>query len=387
MSKQLVLHNRLFFLHLMSFFGGFVFYAPVSLLVRTRCGITEAQFFLLEAILSFSIFLLELPCGRLSDRLGYKNTLIVGSCFLFAARLLMFCSDRFWLFAVEAVAEGISAALFSGTFSAYLYEADPRDFAENLSQNDNCSNLGFILSTLGFFILYAHGGIDSLLLFTVLFSFAALVCSFFLKPVKAKPDHLRRKQSAHPAFVLLAAPDMILVFLLGCISVAFLLVNFFYVSLLIKVGIPEQYMTVFILTYSAIQLSVPRIVHRLRRWQPLFSLRLFLAAAFLLSSSLPLLSGFGIILPMLLFPTVLSVLGVYLDQYQNQRIDALSRGENRAELLSVYSMVSRLTEIAFLLGSSALSRLSTDLIFFLLGALFLAAVFVCALLPKQEQKQ
>lgn len=387
MSKQLVLHNRLFFLHLMSFFGGFVFYAPVSLLVRTRCGITEAQFFLLEAILSFSIFLLELPCGRLSDRLGYKNTLIVGSCFLFAARLLMFCSDRFWLFAVEAVAEGISAALFSGTFSAYLYEADPRDFAENLSKNDNCSNLGFILSTLGFFILYAHGGIDSLLLFTVLFSFAALVCSFFLKPVKAKPDHLRRKQSAHPAFVLLAAPDMILVFLLGCVSVAFLLVNFFYVSLLIKVGIPEQYMTVFILTYSAIQLSVPRIVHRLRRRDTRFSLRLFLAAAFLLSSSLPLLSGFGIILPMLLFPTVLSVLGVYLDQYQNQRIDALSRGENRAELLSVYSMVSRLTEIAFLLGSSALSRLSTDLIFFLLGALFLAAVFVCALLPKQEQKQ
>lgn len=44
MSKQLILHNRLFFLNLMSFFGGFVFYAPVSLLVRTRCGVTEAQF-------------------------------------------------------------------------------------------------------------------------------------------------------------------------------------------------------------------------------------------------------------------------------------------------------------------------------------------------------
>lgn len=151
MSKQLILHNRLFFLNLMSFFGGFVFYAPVSLLVRTRCGVTEAQFFLLEAILSVSIFFFEVPCGLLSDRLGYKNTLIAGSCFLFAARLLMFCSDRFWLFAVEAVAEGIASALFSGTFSAYLYEVEPQDFAENLSKNDNCSNLGFILSSLGFF--------------------------------------------------------------------------------------------------------------------------------------------------------------------------------------------------------------------------------------------
>ena len=212
MSKQLILHNRLFFLNLMSFFGGFVFYAPVSLLVRTRCGVTEAQFFLLEAILSVSIFFFEVPCGLLSDRLGYKNTLIAGSCFLFAARLLMFCSDRFWLFAVEAVAEGITSALFSGTFSAYLYEVEPQDFAENLSKNDNCSNLGFILSSLGFFVLYAYGGIDSLLFFTMLFSFAALVCSFFLKPVRAKPCHLRRKQAAVPVHLSLAAPDIVLVF-------------------------------------------------------------------------------------------------------------------------------------------------------------------------------
>ena len=124
MSKQLILHNRLFFLNLMSFFGGFVFYAPVSLLVRTRCGITEAQFFLLEAILSVSIFFFEVPCGLLSDRLGYKNTLIAGSCFLFAARLLIFCSDRFWLFAVEAVAEGIASALaeVTGCFLGSSYK-------------------------------------------------------------------------------------------------------------------------------------------------------------------------------------------------------------------------------------------------------------------------
>lgn len=146
-------------------------------------------------------------------------------------------------------------------------------------------------------------------------------------------------------------------------------------------------MTAFILVYSAIQLSVPRIVHRLRRWQPLLSLRLFLVVACIMACAFPLISNLGILLPMLLFPTVLSVLGVYLEQYQNRRIDALSRGENRAELLSVYSMVSRLTEILFLLGSSALSRLTTDLVFFLLGALFLISVFACALLLKQESDQ
>ena len=383
MSKQLILHNRLFFLNLMSFFGGFVFYAPVSLLVRTRCGITEAQFFLLEAILSVSIFFFEVPCGLLSDRLGYKNTLIAGSCFLFAARLLIFCSDRFWLFAVEAVAEGIASALFSGTFSAYLYEVEPQDFAENLSKNDNCSNLGFILSSLGFFVLYAYGGIDSLLFFTMLFS-GGLIPGYLLIQSKALPP--AQKTGGGPGSSFAGSTGHRAGFSSGmcqrCLSAG----QFFLCFTADQGRHPGKIYDRF--HPCLFGNPAERPAHR----SPAASVAAtaFPAAVFgcrLFSGFLPLLSGFGIILPMLLFPTVLSVLGVYLEQYQNRRIDALSRGENRAELLSVYSMVSRLTEILFLLGSSALSRLTTDLVFFLLGALFLISVFACALLPKQESDQ
>lgn len=383
MKTQLYQHNHLFFLNLMSFFGGFVFYAPVSLLVRTRCGITEAQFFLLEAILSVSIFVFEVPCGVLSDRLGYRNTLICSSAVLFAARVLMFCSHNFLLFSIEAVVEGIASAFSSGTFSAYLYELAPEDFAENLSKNDNYSNLGFILSSLGFFVLYSYGGIDLLLLLTMLFSFAALFCSFFLKPTKETIEHRHREQPDRSIHFSLGLPDLVLIFISGCISVAFLMVNFFYVSLLMKAGIRETYMTVLILAYSAVQLSIPRIVHILRNRSALVSLRLFLAVACIMACIFPLISNPGILLPMLLFPTVLSLLEVYLDQYQNQRIDALSCGENRASVLSVYSMISRLTELLFLLGSSAVSQLGIGLVFFLLGGLFFIACFVCSFLQKQ----
>lgn len=382
MKTQLYQHNYLFFLNLMSFFGGFVFYAPVSLLVRTRFGITEAQFFLLEAILSVSIFVFEVPCGILSDRLGYRNTLICSSVFLFAARVLMFCSHNFLLFSIEAVMEGISSAFFSGTFSAYLYELDSENFAENLSKNDNYSNLGFILSSLGFFVLYSYGGIDLLLFLTMLFSFAALFCSFFLKPTKEKTIRRPKEKPDHSPHLSLRLPDMVLIFISGCISVAFLLVNFFYVSLLMKVGVSENYMTILILAYSAIQLTVPRIVHALRKTDSLLSLRLFLVVACIMACVFPLISNLGILLPMLLFPTVLSLLGVYLDQCQNRRIDDLSCGENRAAVLSVYSMISRLTELMFLLGSSAVSCLGISPVFFLLGGLFFIACFVCPLLQK-----
>ena len=50
-----------------SFFNSLVFFAPVAILVRTRCGITLSQFFILQALLSFGIFLFEVPCGLVTD--------------------------------------------------------------------------------------------------------------------------------------------------------------------------------------------------------------------------------------------------------------------------------------------------------------------------------
>ena len=40
----------------MSLFSSMVFYAPVSLLVRTRMGITLEEFFVLQALLSATVF-------------------------------------------------------------------------------------------------------------------------------------------------------------------------------------------------------------------------------------------------------------------------------------------------------------------------------------------
>ena len=54
-------------LDIISFLNGMVFFSPVALLVRTTAGITVGQFFVLQAILSLTIFLLEIPTGKLSS--------------------------------------------------------------------------------------------------------------------------------------------------------------------------------------------------------------------------------------------------------------------------------------------------------------------------------
>ena len=75
-----------------SFFNGLVFFAPVSLLVRTQAGVSQSMFFLLQALLSAITFLGEIPTGFLTDRIGYKRSLVLSQSLLLLARSLLFVS-------------------------------------------------------------------------------------------------------------------------------------------------------------------------------------------------------------------------------------------------------------------------------------------------------
>ena len=121
MNKKLNIDN----LELVSFFNGLVFFAPVALLVRTRAGISLDQFFVLQAILSLVIFFGEIPTGKITDVVGYKNTIVLSQVTLLLARGMMltaFLTRNYWLFISEAIVEGIASCFSSGTISAYLYQ-------------------------------------------------------------------------------------------------------------------------------------------------------------------------------------------------------------------------------------------------------------------------
>lgn len=64
-------------LDLTSLLNGLVFFSPVSLLVRTTAGISLSQFFILQAIMATMVLLTEIPLGKLTDRIGYKSTLVL----------------------------------------------------------------------------------------------------------------------------------------------------------------------------------------------------------------------------------------------------------------------------------------------------------------------
>lgn len=363
----------------MSLCGGLVFFAPVALLVRTQAGISETQFFLLQALLSGIIALGELPTGHLTDRMGYRRSLILAQLLLLAARGLLlaaFLLRSLPLFVAEALVEGISACLSSGTASAYLYALyGESDYLPKAAHAANFGTAGFLLSTAAYALLYRYFGLTGLLAATVLAGAAGLVCSLFLRrePRAAVPEH--RSQSTmwgQLGKIFRDRQALLLTALLSMFSVAWLLVNFFYAEKLADCGIPLTWLSAIIITYSAGQMLAEHII-RLCAGKS----RSRLTAIFCLLCGGG-LAAFGWLrtpwaaVPlMVLLPLLLDLASFYLEERQNHLIDRLDADRDRAAALSAMNIGVNLAEIASLFASSLLAALGIGWCFALCGGLLL----------------
>ena len=351
-------------------FNGLVFFAPVALLVRTTAGVSYSQFFLLQAILSFVVFLTEIPAGKFTDRFGYKNTMVLNQSLLTLARLLLFAAflrSSFPLFLLEAIVEGVAVSFGSGTESAYLYTTLPEgSYLPRTARINNCGTIGFLISTISYVLIYSRFGLSGLLLATVITSKEPAL------PPKQSAPHLSRPQGGFFS-ILLQKKVLLILVILSAISIGQVLINFFYADKLLACGVQEEWLSPIILGYSAIELLAERILKRLERRQYSFAFPLFLglcgAALLLLGivTEIPL-----VLLLMLTLPLLLDLPSCILGEIQNQLVDQLGQQSKRAEVLSVLNMGVNLFEIAFLFGSSLLSSIGSTACFLSTGLLMAA---------------
>ena len=126
---------------------------------------------------------------------GFRTILILSFLLNFAARILMLLAQDFRMFAAEAVLEGMAAALNSGTISGYVYSISGRDSYDiDMAEINRCSDLGFLVSTLGFSVIYQLLGMRGLLFGTAAAAFAAFLVSCGLQkcPVQREKKTERR---------------------------------------------------------------------------------------------------------------------------------------------------------------------------------------------------
>lgn len=374
------MHTRYTLYDLHRLFCNMIFFGPVALLVRTQAGVTLSQFFLLQAILACATFLWELPAGWLTDRIGYRNTLILESWMFFLCRALMlaaFLSHSFPLFVLEACIEGTAYSFCSGTESAYLYAFyGESEFLFRSSRSEKCATAGFLFACLAYLVLYRWFGILGLLTATLSTSLCAAACALLLPREPDAPAPVPIEDAAPAALgKLLRLPALWAVVIAAtCIDLGFLFFNFFYVEKLLQCGLDPALLTPILLGVSALKLLAERIITELEGRNPRHLLAGLLALSGVGIGALGALrTAWGVLPLMLALPLMLSLPLLLLEKRKNQMIDGLRLERQRATVLSVMNMGVTLTEMLFLFGSGLLSRMGLATCFLLLGGLTVLA--------------
>ena len=373
------------------FLNGLVFFAPVALLVRTQAGVSEHVFFILQALLSGVIFLGEIPTGFITDKIGYRKSLILAQVLLFGARSLLlaaFVSRSLALFVVKAVVEGIAACFTSGTGSAYLYNLyGENGYLVKTAHAENFGIAGFIISTVAYAGIYKISGMEGLLITTVVMDIIAVVCSFFLRSESSKTIIADRKEVQILA-IFKNKKAFLFVISLAIFSIAWLLINFFYVVKLENCGLPVEWMSLIILIYSAVQMLAEPILEKLSDGKNGKSGRGKLPAvtaatagvAFLLFGVVKFRSA--VLLLMLILPLLLNLPEYLLMDLENQFVDETECGSQRAATLSVLNMGVNLVEILTLSASAFLTKIGIQWCFVFVGCFLMAIALLFARIQK-----
>lgn len=373
------------------FLNGLVFFAPVALLVRTQAGVSEHIFFLLQALLSGVIFLGEIPTGFITDKIGYRKSLIWAQVLLFGARSLLlaaFVSRSLALFVVEAVVEGIAACFTSGTGSAYLYNLyGENGYLVKTAHAENFGIAGFIISTVAYAGIYKISGMEGLLITTVVMDIIAVVCSFFLRSESSKTIIADRKEVQILA-VFKNKKAFLFVISLAIFSIAWLLINFFYVVKLENCGLPVEWMSLIILSYSAVQMLAEPILGKLSDGKNGKSGKEKLPTVTAATTGVAFLL-FGVVkfraavlLLMLILPLLLNLPEYLLMDLENQFVDEAECGSQRAATLSVLNMGVNLVEILTLSASAFLTKIGIQWCFVFVGCFLMAIALLFARIQK-----
>lgn len=358
------------------FFNGLIFYAPVALLIRTQAGVSNATFFMLQALLSLAVFVGEIPTGFITDKIGYKKSIISAQITMLLSRitlLLAFAFHSIWLFVLEAVMEGIGGCLSSGACEAYIYSTyGETAFVKKSAHSANYGTIGFIISTITYVFIYQYFDMDGLLISTIVSGILAVLFAIGLD--EKSPCETGGKNHSHDISKIMELfknhNSRSIMLILSIFSVIWILINFFYVEKLTSLGISEEWISGIILGYSLIEMLAEPIVSWGEKVVKTRLFTVFCALPGLAVVMLGILQNKAVsIIVMCITPLLVSVAEYLIMKRENKLIDDLNMHENRAASLSAMNMGVNIVEIAALFLSSMFSLAAVKWCFVLMGSI------------------
>ena len=184
------------------------FYSAVLVKFETSRGLNFTEIFLLESVLSLSIWLLDIPTGVFADRLGYRRLLIISRLLNVASVVVTLLAHGFLVFSIGSVLFGAGVACDSGCEDAVLLRSlsgeqkngQPLHSSSAFALLGACSSVGFFIGLLTGSLFAAH---DPTIAVGATFFPAALAVGVIwllrpLPPLPAAPSSDAQVARPHP---------------------------------------------------------------------------------------------------------------------------------------------------------------------------------------------
>ncbi|WP_198661962.1 MFS transporter [Halorussus litoreus] len=361
------------------------FYRPIMYLFFLAQGLDFTQIAILEAIYNLTTLLGEIPTGYVGDRVGRRNSLLVGTVLISVTLLGIGLAESFLSLAALYVCWSAGYNFRSGSEDAWLYDTLTDDLSEDefarvrgrgesasLAAGAGAAIVGGYLGSIDlsypWFVAAAVTGLGAIVLLTLGESETY---------EKTDSDDLTFRRTVDIVTEALSQRNLrafILYYYVLYAAVAYLVFVFLqpiFRTVVVDVGVsPAQVESLLGWFYAAYSLVGAVLSYYTGAIKELFGMRTwFLVLPFAVGAAL---MGMYFV-PVLALPTFLVARGLsdvtrsFAGQYVNNRVETLGR----ATVLSAMAMVSGLAVVPFQLGSGVISDSVSPLFALAIGGVIL----------------
>jgi len=167
--------------------------AIITLFWKDQIGLTLSEILLLQAIFSVATVVMEYPSGYLSDRLGYRFSLLLASLLGISGWLTYTLAGDFLTVMLAEILLGVSYAFVSGADSALLFETlrsqgREEEYLHHDGRMTAWAQGGEAAGAIGAGVLYAWLPLLPFLLQVAVWTVAWLICRRLQEPAAHLPE-------------------------------------------------------------------------------------------------------------------------------------------------------------------------------------------------------
>ena len=183
------------YLGLLNLFMDIKFYDAFAIIYFTSISGSMVLGMSIFSISMIANAILELPTGVLSDRVGRKKTLLLGTISSLAYSILFVIGNNYWFLVLAAIFEGLERAFFSGNNEALLYDTLKeagleKEYKTYLGKTSSMYQLASIIGVIVGGLLISFTSIRFLMLLTLIPKLINLYICLKIKDPKIQTDKI-----------------------------------------------------------------------------------------------------------------------------------------------------------------------------------------------------